>query len=144
MEIAIIIVAAEEGEFMSVAESRFPLNEWSGFAAPGLDTIKVATLHSLVTGDSLQSSLDLYDPVFLNDGETGALRVADELMDELASFDEETLENLAGELAATEEFENDNWDVDDVLVLLTDLSELAQLAESQGQVLFVWISLRQD
>lgn len=144
MEIVINIVAAEEGEFMSVAESSFPLNEWSGFAAPGLDTIKVATLHSLVTGDSLQSSLDLYDPVFLNDGETGALRVADELMAELASLDEEALESLAGELAATEEFENDNWDVDDVLVLLTDLSELAQLAESQGQVLFVWISLRQD
>jgi hypothetical protein len=144
MEIVINIVAAEEGEFMSVAESRFPLNEWSGFAAPGLDTIKVATLHSLVTGDSLQLSLDLYDAVFLNDDETGALRVAEELMAELASLDEDALESLAGELAATEEFENDSWDVDAVLVLLTDLSELAQLAESQGQILFVWISLRQD
>ena len=143
MEIEINIVSADEDEFIAVAGSSSPLNEWSGFAAPGLDTVKVATLHSLVTGDSLQSALDMYDPVFLDDGETGALRVADELIEALALLDEDSLEGLAAELAATDDFESDGWDVEDVLTLLTEISELAQLAESQGQILFVWIALRQ-
>ena len=35
--------------------------------------------------------------------------------------------------------EKAQWRAEDVLGLLTELSELAQLAESQGQVLFVWM-----
>ena len=138
------IVAAEEDEYTAIGESICPLDEWSGIEAPGLDTVKVAILHCLLTGDPLQMALDLYEPVYVSEGETVVLRIAEELLEKLAVLDEEALENLASELAATEDFESEQWEADDVLAQLTELADLAQLAESQGQALFVWMSLLQE
>ena len=143
MEIVTNIVAAEEDEYTAIGESTCPLDEWSGIETPGLDTIKVATLHCLLTGDPLQMALDLYEPVYVSENETVVLRIADELLENLASLDEDALANMASELAASEEFEDEHWDAEDILAQLTELADLAQLAESQGQVLFVWMSLVQ-
>ena len=139
MEIVTIVVAAEEDELSSVGESNAPLDMWSGIEATGFDTLKFAALHCLLTGDTMQMALDLYEPAYVSEGETVVLRLADELMEQLALLDGDSLENVASELAATEEFERDSWDPEAVLEQLTQLSELAQLAESQAQVLFVWI-----
>lgn len=144
MEITTNIIAAEEDEYAAIGESNCPLDEWSGIETPGLDTGKIATIHTLLTGDSLQIALDLYEPVYVTENETVVLHIADELLEKLAILDEEGLEAIAGELAASEEFETEQWHVDDVLALLTDLVELAQLAESQGQALFVWMCLVPD
>ena len=144
MEFMTNIVAAEEDEYTAIGESTCPLDEWSGIEAPGLDTVKVAILHCLLTGDPLQMALDLYEPVYVTESETVVLRIAEELLEKLAVLDEEALENVASELAATEDFESEQWAADDVLAQLTELADLAQLAESQGQALFVWMSLVQD
>jgi len=144
MQIVTNVLAAEEDEYQAIGESHCPLDEWSGIDAPGLDTVKLALLHALLTGDPLQSALDFYEPVYVSDSETTVLRLADELLEKLAELDEESLETVASELAATEEFENEHWEEEDVLGLLSSLSELAQLAESQGQMLFVWIFLVQE
>jgi hypothetical protein len=138
------IVAAEEDEYTAIGESTCPLDEWSGIEAPGLDTVKVAILHCLLTGDPLQMALDLYEPVYVSESETLVLRIAEELLEKLAVLDEEAMENVASELAASEDFESEQWAADDVLAQLTELADLAQLAESQGQALFVWMSLVQD
>ncbi len=143
MEIVTNVIAAEEDEYSAVGESTRPLDEWSGIEAPGLDSAKVAMLHCLLTGDSLHMAIDRYEPVYVAANETIVVRMADELLEELAVLDEDALEDVARELAASEDFENEQWDVEDVLVLLTELAELAQLAESQGQVLFVWMCLPQ-
>lgn len=139
MEIVTNVIAAEEDEYPAIGESNCPLDEWSGIDAPGLDTLKLAVVHALITGDSLQSALDLYEPVYVSANETQVLRVSNELLEKLAELDEEAMESVASELAATEEFEDARWDTEDALALLSSLSELAQLAESQGQGLFVWI-----
>ena len=144
MEFMTTIVAAEEDEYTAVGESTCPLDEWSGIEAPGLDTVKVAILHCLLTGDPLQMALDLYEPVYVSESETLVLRIAEELLEKLAVLDEEAMENVASELAASEDFESEQWAADDVLAQLTELADLAQLAESQGQALFVWMSLVQD
>ena len=146
MEFLTCVVAAEEDEYPDIAQSHSPLNEWSGIESPGLDTTKVATLHSLLTGDPLQLALDLYEPVFVAEGddETLVLRIEAELFEELTLLDEESLENVVDELMATDVYEHDGSDPEDVLAFVTALSELAQLAESQGQTLFVWIKLLQD
>ena len=80
----------------------------------------------------------------MSEGETLVLRLADELITQLAELDGDALDDVAAELAATEEFERDQWDAEAVLDLLTELAELAQLAESQAQVLFVWIYFVQN
>ena len=139
MEFVTRIVAAEEEEYPDIGESANPLEEWSGIDASGLDTVKIATLHSMLTGDLLQDSLDRYEPIYVAESETIVLRMADELLEILATIDEGVLESVATELAVTEEFENELWDVESVLAQLQALAELAQLAESQGQMLFVWM-----
>ena len=146
MEFVTCVVAADEDELAEVAQSAAPLDGWSGIETPGLDTVKLATLHALLTGDPLQVALDLYEPALVagGDEETLVLRVAGEMLEELALLDEESLETVAGELAATEIYEEEDADPDELLSLLAPLAELAQLAESQGQVLFVRIELIQD
>lgn len=144
MEFVTIIVAADEEEYLAIGESNCPLDEWSGIEAPGLDTVKVATLHSFLTSDPLHMALDLYEPVYVADNETVVLHIADELLEKLAALDEDALMSVAIELAATEDFESERQDAESVLEQLTSLVELAQIAESQGQALFVWMCLLQD
>ena len=67
------------------------------------------------------------------------LRLADEVMARLASIEEEALDEVVSELVATEEFENAGWEEDEVAEMLVGLADLARLAESQGQALFVWM-----
>jgi len=143
MEVVTHILAAEDDELAAIGESACPLDQWSGIETPGLDTVKIAILHCLLTGDSLQAALDVYEPVYVSASETIVLRISDNSLDKLASLGDEALQNVADELAATEAFESEDWHVEDVRALLTELAELAQLAESQGQALFVWMFLTQ-
>ena len=138
MGVVTIVVAAEEDESSAIGESNRPLDEWSGIELPAMDTARFATLHCLLTGDSLQTALELYEPIFVAENETAVLRVAGELAERLAAADEETLEAVASELAAAEDFEEEHWDPDDLAALLSGFSDLALLADSQGQVLFLW------
>lgn len=139
MSFVTVVVAAEEDEIPSVGDSIQPLNEWSGVELPGIDIPKIATLHCLLTGDLLDSALDAYEPVFVSANNAIVLRVANEMLEKLAGLDEEALEAIAAELIAAEEFEKEQWDSEDVLDMLNELAGLAQLAESQGQILFVWM-----
>jgi hypothetical protein len=133
------IIAAEEDEYAAIGESLRPVDEWSGIERRGIDTAKIATLHCLLTGDEFEEAIGAYEPVYAGDEGALVLRVADEVMERLATLDEEALELVATELAATEEYEMEQWEPEDVQALVMDLADLARLAESQGQVLFVWM-----
>ena len=133
------IVAAEEDEFAAVGESLRPVDEWSGIERRGIDTAKIATLHCLLTGDEFEHALGAYEPVYLAEEGAVVLRIADEALERLATLDEDALELVGEELAATEEYEMEQWEAEDVQALVMELADLARLAESQGQVLFVWM-----
>lgn len=133
------IVAAEEDEFAAIGESPHPVEEWSGLERRDIDTAKIATLHCLLTGDELEQALYAYEPLYVGVEGAMVLRLADEVVDKLATLDEGALEQVGGELAATEEFEMEQWDADEVQDMVLELAELAQLAQSQEQSLFVWI-----
>jgi hypothetical protein len=133
------IVAAEEDEYAAIGESLRPLEEWSGIERRGIDTAKIATLHCLLTGDEFEEAVAAYEPVYCADEGAIVLRIADAAMERLAMLDEEALEAVAEELAATEEYEIEQWDAEEVQALVMELADLARLAESQGQVLFVWM-----
>lgn len=133
------IVAAEEDEFAAIGESLHPVDEWSGIERRGIDTAKIATLHCLLTGDELGYALSRYEPVYASIEDALVLRLADEVTEKLATLDEDALMRVGEELAATEEFELEGCDADEVQDMVLALAELAQIAESQGQVLFVWM-----
>ena len=133
------IVAAEEDEIVAVGESLHPLDEWSGIERRGIDTAKIATLHCLLTGDELEAALGIYEPVYVAEEGAVVLQIAAAAVDRLASLDEDALDLVAEELAATEEYEREQWDAEDVQAMVIDLAELARLAQSQDQVLLVWM-----
>jgi hypothetical protein len=133
------IVAAEEDEIAAIGESLRPVDEWSGLERRGIDTAKIATLHCLLTGDEFEEAIGAYEPVYVGDEGAVVLRIADEVMERLASLDEDALELVAEELAATEEYELEQWEAEDVQALVMELADLARLADSQGQAMFVWM-----
>lgn len=134
------IVAAEEDEVEAIGDSLQPVDEWSGISLRDVSIAKIATLHSLLTGDLFDDAAALCEPVYISPAEGAlVLRLADELKERLVELDEETLDAVAAELAATEEFESAGWDEGAVAEMLADLADLARLAESQDQVLFVWM-----
>ena len=140
MGIVTNIIAAEEDEIEAIGESLHPVNEWSGFEMRDLDTAKIAMLHSLLTGDLFDDALAHYEPVYVSAAEGAVvLRLADEVLQRLAELEEEPLEQIAAELGATEEFEAEEWEEGVIAAMLAELSELARLADSQAQALFVWI-----
>jgi hypothetical protein len=133
------IVVAEEDEFAAIGESLRPVDEWSGIERRGIDTAKIATLHCLLTGDEFEEAFSAYEPVYVAEEGAMVLRIADEVLQRLTTLDEDALDLVAEELAATEEYEVEQWEAEDVQALVIDLADLARLAESQGQVLFVWM-----
>lgn len=141
MGLLVNIVAAEEDEIDAVGNSEHPVEQWSGIEAREIDTAKLATLHCLLCGDSFEEALGAYEPVFASDDEDGALviRIPDEIAESLALLEDDAVESVGEELAASEEFEINDWDVEEVQALVSDLADLARLAESQGQVLLVWM-----
>ena len=140
MSILTNIVAAEEDDVEAIGESQHPVDEWSGIEMRDIDTAKIATLHSLLTGDLFDDAIAHYEPIYVSSVEGAlVLRLADEVAERLAALEEESLDDVAVELAATEEFEYADWSGEEIAAMLLELAELARLAESQGQALFVWM-----
>lgn len=139
MDLQTAILAAEEDEIVAIGESSRPLAEWSGVERPGVDTGMIAELHCLLSGETLDLALAAYEPVFVADEGVVVLRLADELCQRLAMLDDEDIAPIAAELAAIEEFEVQGWDADAAQDWLLELAELARLADSQGQAIFVWM-----
>jgi hypothetical protein len=133
------IVAAEEDEIATVGESLRPCDEWSGMERRGVDTAKIVTLHCLLTGDLYEQAVALYEPIYISDEGVIVIRFADYAMERLAEMEEYGLDEVAAELSATEEFEYENWDAEEVHAMVMELADLARLAESQGQILLVWM-----
>ncbi|MCK9388510.1 MAG: hypothetical protein M0Q22_08990 [Sulfuritalea sp.] len=133
------IVAAEEDEFAAIGESLRPIDEWSGIERRSVDTAKIVTLHCLLTGDEFEEAIGAYEPVYVADEGAVVLRIADEVMERLATLEEDALELVGEELAATEEYEIEQWETAEVQALVMELADLARLADSQGQALFVWM-----
>jgi hypothetical protein len=140
MGLLVNIVTADEEDIEAVGAAQHPVDEWSGIELREIDTAKLATLHCLLTGDDFEEALGAYEPVYVGD-EDGAvvLRIPDEVAAKLAGFDEEALERIGEELAATEEFEINGWPLEEVQGMVVQLGDLAQLAEAQGQIMLAWM-----
>lgn len=134
------IVAAEEDEVEAIGDSLQPVDEWSGISLRDISIAKIATLHSLLTGDLFEDAAALCEPIYISPAEGAlVLRLADEVTERLIGLDEDALDAIAAELTATEEFETAGWDEAAIGEMLADLADLARLADSQGQALFVWM-----
>jgi hypothetical protein len=140
MSVLTHIVVADEDDIEAIGESLQPTEEWSGIEMRDIDTAKIATLHSLLTGDLFDDALFHYEPVYVSVAEGAlVLRLADEVTARLADLDDDTLAEFAVELAATEEFESAGWEDEAIAAMLAELAELARRADAEEQALFVWM-----
>lgn len=140
MGILVNIVSADEDDIEAIGESLQPVNEWDGIEARDIDKTKFILLHCLLTGDGIEDAVYAYEPVYFS-GEDApqVLRMPDELTEKLASLDEEALEIVGEELAATEDFELSDLQPEEVVSLVIDLAEVARGAVARGQTLFIWM-----
>jgi hypothetical protein len=140
MGILVNIVSAYEEDVEAIGDSMHPVDAWSGIEARDIDRAKFITLHCLLTGEGIEDVVYAYEPVYAvaDDGPI-VLRIPDELMEKLASLDEDVLEIVGEELAATEDFELSDFPAEEVQSLVAEISALARIAESQGQALFIWM-----
>lgn len=140
MSLLVNIVIADEDDVEAIGESQHPVEEWSGIQARDIDTTKIATLHCLLTGDTFEEALSRYEPVYVSAEEDAiVIRIPDELVEKLAYLDEDALDSVGEELAATEEFELTGWPTQEVMTLVEELAALAQQADSNGEAMFVWM-----
>ena len=141
MSVTTAVLAALPEEIEAICASVQPLNEWSGIELPGMDLGKIAALHSLLTGEPLAAILDAYEAFLVGQDEVFVFRLADEMVERLLDCDEELLIPVANELVAGEDFEDESWDPEDLAAVLFEVAELAALAESQEQQLYVWMRI---
>jgi hypothetical protein len=139
MSILTNIIAAADDEVAAICASLHPIDDWDGIERRDIDAAKLAVLHCLVTGDDLGQALYLYEPLYVGDEGVTVVRIADYVVERLAHFDEDALEAIAFELAASEEFELAQIDPDEVEDWVLAMAALAQLAASQELALFAWM-----
>ena len=140
MGILVNVISADEDDLDAIGESEHPVDEWSGIEARDIDRLKFISLHCLLTGESLEEAELSYEPVYVAGGDGSIIfRIPDELTQKLARLEEEALEAVGEELAASEDFETSHVAVEEVQSLLMELADLARIADSQDQHLFIWM-----
>jgi hypothetical protein len=140
MGMLVNVVVADVEDAGAILESSKPIEEWKGFEARGLDQAKFAMLHALLTGGLFDEALDECGPLHAAYEEgPWLMQLPGETVQQLARFEEEALDQVGEELAATEAFEADGWPVDEVMKLVIELADLAGVARAQGRAMFVWM-----
>jgi len=141
MGMRVNVVVADLEDAGAIIESSKPVEEWKGFEARGLDQAKFAMLHALLSGELFDEALAECGPVYAAD-EDGPwlMKLPGDSVDRLARLEEEALDAIGEELAATEAFEEEGWPVDEVKDLVATLADLAGVARAQGRAMFVWMT----
>ncbi len=140
MGMRVNVVVADLEDAGAIIESEKPVEEWKGFEANGLDPAKFAMLHALLSGELFDEALDECGPLHAaSDEGPWLMKLPDDSVAHLAELEEDALDRVGEELAATEEFEEDGWSADEVKGFVTALADLAGVARAQGQALFVWM-----
>lgn len=134
----VVVAGFEEAD--EIGESSRPVEEWKGFEAGGLDQAKFAMLHALLSGQYFdEAQRDLVLVYAASDEGPWLLRFPAASVKRLAGMDEEALEAVGAELAATEEFEAEGWPAEEVQKIVVQMADLAGAAVAQGKAMFVWM-----
>lgn len=140
MQILMNIVIGEPDEISAIGESLSPLDDWQGMEANGLSLEKLAMLQSILTAQTFDEAFDEFRPLFTASEEgPWLIRFPHSSVRQLADLEEEALERIGEELAASEEFENDEVAADEAQDFLIELSQLAGNAVDQDKTLFIWV-----
>jgi hypothetical protein len=136
------LVVANEADAERVAHTQVPSQAFGGIDVKGIDSVRFATLHSILTGRSFEELLPSYEPAFsASDDGPWVFRLPDELVTRLANLTDSERQSIAERWAATEEFELDDWDATMVAETFEAICGQAANAESTKRALFLWMCL---
>jgi|ERR1700674_691095 hypothetical protein len=135
------IVIADSDEIKAIAESSAPAQEWRGLELPGLDPQKIAMLHCILTGESFDEAAAQYDPIYAGSGEgPWVIAVPHAPVEKLARLEEQVMEQVGEEWAASEDLEREHWPVEEVQAVVAELAALASISIAQEKKMFIWIA----
>jgi len=143
MDVSTNIVIGNLSDIEEIGEASWPIENWRGIEIRGIDTVKMATLHTILTGQTFDEAYGEYLLAY-EASEQGpwVAKIPNDPMERLAELKDEVLEQIGEELAATEEFERDGWPVEEVQLFLTELASLAGIAIVQRKAMFIWTMSR--
>jgi hypothetical protein len=136
------LVIAEEHDAAHIATSKYPLGEFTGIAIKGVNSVKLATLHSILSGMPFKDLLVHYAPV-AEASEEGpwVFLLPTDLVGKLANLSEAEIVNIAAQWGNTKEFQLDKWSQTDVAAVLGNIANLARKASAQEKRVLAWMSL---
>src|SRR3954470_7804655 len=121
------LVVAPVGDAERVAHAEVPSQAFGGIDINGIDTVKFGTLHSIVTGRSLEALLPEYQPIVtVSEEGPWVFRLPPDLVSRLAELDDAARARVTKQWAGTEEFALDGWAENDVAGALGPISTLAR------------------
>jgi hypothetical protein len=136
------LVVASGDDAMRIAELSSPAAELGGIDIKGIDTVKLAMLHAVVSGRTYEDVLALYEPTGEGSQEgPWVVKLPADLVAALAGLDESAQRRVGTRWAQIEEFALDGWQVADVCNTLEGICGLARQATESAQSVFLWICL---
>jgi hypothetical protein len=123
------------------------LKQWPCLDSKGIDTIKLGTLYQILhnrSSDDWNFVASFMQDALLDrptDDGPWVFLIPDELASAVAALDETRAVAVTSKWAATEEFENAGWQVEDVEQYLQLLITHATAACDAGKRLLLWMSL---
>jgi hypothetical protein len=136
-------VVVDRLDAQRVCDSMCPSRDFAGMDAKGIDTVKLGTLHSVLTGDK-------FNPSFISEtvcsgGDEGpwVFEVPPDLVHRVAKLDAPQVALVGKKWAATEEFSSkySNWPVEAVQQMLQELVTLCNRAVDEGKAVLMWMCL---
>ena len=108
----------------------------------GLDTVKIALLQSLLTGEDFYESLEQQE-IICDELDQGPLmiKIPEKLILELAQFRDQDLEPLVNDWIQEEEFTYDKFDVPALKKIFLDIQSLSIQAQSEQKQCYLWMKV---
>jgi hypothetical protein len=139
-------VVASVSDAQRVGESSScPSRDFDGLDAKGIDTVKLGSLYSVLTGEPTDPGLSGRCTLLFMASDEGpwVMQVPEDLVKLLAELAPKELGSVAAAWAQTEEFSPayENWPVTLVQEVLEGIAELCRQAVAEGKAVLMWMCL---
>jgi len=136
---------ATPAAMQAFAAEQSPVNSFPTLQAGAVEAVKLVTLQCIIDGSSFEEHADKLDALIVRsaDEDEGpwVLTVPDVVVAALAQANEKQIAQYGSAWAATEEWELDGVEPDEIIDLLKQLAPLARLAAQEGKKMYLWVSL---
>lgn len=134
------LIVADSSDALAIVASDYPLGTFRGINIDGLDPLKVAALHSLLTGKGFSDVLGHYQPV----AEATAngpwlIKFPGELIPLLANLAPQDRGPVAAKWASTDQIREEGWPEQDAEQFLARVVHFAQIAAFERKEVFLYV-----